>query len=419
MFGPICATRAIIFALLLSSYNAALLSRNMCAPSICKPNIVHSARTKDWGAADCGSKFNSMLQGKVFPLVSLVVQNSAMLILMRYSMLQSTPSAPRYLASTAVMFSEGMKLSVSLIALFFGEAKANIMRFQELLWQGDREEKLATLTVLALPTALYTFQNNLQYLAVANLSPAIFQVLYQMKVVTAAIFSVLLLGKRLVYRQWLAILLLTTGLAITQLSQQKMVALSSLSVGCNSLGLIAVMIAATTSGLAGVLVEKLMKNGANASVSPPSLWTRNVQMSSIGITIALISCLCKDSATIFSRGWTVGYSPLVWSVVALQALGGLIVSVVMKRADNLLKGFATSLSIILSSLLSAMLFNDVQLSRFFTIGTSTVIGATVWYSWIPSSNSRSTTKKSESCSKSVPIPQVGSNRRYVGDEDFR
>ena len=42
----------------------------------------------------------------------------------------------------------------------------------------------------------------------------------------------------------------------------------------------------------------------------------------------------------------------------LQAFGGLIIAAVIKYADNIIKGFATSLSIILSSVVSYFVLND-------------------------------------------------------------
>ena len=44
----------------------------------------------------------------------------------------------------------------------------------------------------------------------------------------------------------------------------------------------------------------------------------------------------------------------VWYLVALNGLGGLIVAVVVKYADNILKGFACSMAIIITCIVSGM-----------------------------------------------------------------
>ena len=53
---------------------------------------------------------------------------------------------------------------------------------------------------------------------------------------------------------------------------------------------------------------------------------------------------------------------------------------VIKYADNILKGFATAISIIVSSLVSYFLLNDFNPSSFFIIGAFFVILATLLYS---------------------------------------
>ena len=42
---------------------------------------------------------------------------------------------------------------------------------------------------------------------------------------------------------------------------------------------------------------------------------------------------------------------MAWAVVVNQAFGGLLIAVVMKYADNIVKGFATSIAIIVSTVL--------------------------------------------------------------------
>ena len=50
------------------------------------------------------------------------------------------------------------------------------------------------------------------------------------------------------------------------------------------------------------------------------------------------------------------YDLFVMYLVGMNATGGLLVAVVVKYADNILKGFACSLAIIFSSIISIFLF---------------------------------------------------------------
>lgn len=46
----------------------------------------------------------------------------------------------------------------------------------------------------------------------------------------------------------------------------------------------------------------------------------------------------------------------MWVVIVLQALGGLVVAVVITSADNVAKNFAASVSIVVSCVVSAVVF---------------------------------------------------------------
>lgn len=65
--------------------------------------------------------------------------------------------------------------------------------------------------------------------------------------------------------------------------------------------------------------------------------------------------------------------------VVLQAAGGLLIGAVLKYASNLAKGFATSVSMITSSVISIWLF-DFAPSGYFVAGSGIVIMSVVMYS---------------------------------------
>lgn len=84
---------------------------------------------------------------------------------------------------------------------------------------------------MSVPSIAYALQNNLDFVALSNLSAGVYQVLIrmlfhaqncaiqvttQLKVVTTAIFMMLFLGRKFSGRRWVAIVLLFSGVAAVQ-----------------------------------------------------------------------------------------------------------------------------------------------------------------------------------------------------------
>lgn len=369
---------------------------------------------------------------KTASLITLAIQNSSLILLMRYS---RTLPGEMYLASVAVLMAETVKLLACVFVEFLYVRRHQTARqsiWVTLLSLGDMFSTWDAYK-LAIPAILYTIQNNLQYLAVGMLDAATYQVSYQFKIITTAIFSVIMLNRTLSRTKWLALGILTFGVAMVQLPSSNSSASSSsrgsieVEKASNTLlGLVVVVISCCLSGLAGVYFEKILKRhqsppitssprapspsrvsagsisgapGNPRSSSPnrptplvihhnansklpnghnPSLWERNIQLAAFSVILALLGIWMKDADSIAEKGWFTGFNGITWIVVTVQALGGLIVAVVVKYADNILKGFATSLSIIISSVVSVWLFDFVPSFTFIT-GALLVIYATYLY----------------------------------------
>ena len=71
---------------------------------------------------------------------------------------------------------------------------------------------------LLVPSGLYTLQNNLLFVALSNLDAATYQVTYQLKILTTALFSVLMLGKKLDSMKWVSLLILMAGVSLVQVN---------------------------------------------------------------------------------------------------------------------------------------------------------------------------------------------------------
>ena len=219
---------------------------------------------------------------------------------------------------------------------------------------------------LSVPAILYVIQNNLQYVAASNLDVATFQVTYQMKILTTAFFSVLMLRKRLSKAKWLSLVLLAVGVGIVQIQSTASSAKPTSSSGIkvshgNSLrseipsaseilspprvmhplrGFMAVVAACMTSGLAGVYFEFILK-ASSGSGPAPDLWIRNTQLSLFSLVPALIPILFAsgpEGSSFFGRlgasfanfnGWAIG-------TVLTQTFGGLITAIVIRYSDNIM-----------------------------------------------------------------------------------
>lgn len=97
-----------------------------------------------------------------------------------------------------------------------------------------------------------------------------------------------------------------------------------------------------------------------------------------------MTVFANDRDNISEKGFFFGYTTLVWINILVQSSGGLLVAVVIKYADNILKGFATSAAIILSCVASVYLFNT-QIDFLFGMGTLLVVVSVFLYSYTPKS----------------------------------
>ena len=309
--------------------------------------------------------FSKYLRAAV--LVVLVLQTSLTVIFLRYS--RTNDHGEPYSPTTVVFLTECLKYSLCLVLLVLsqGSLATSLSTFSQEVVGRPRE----TLS-LAVPACLYTMQNNLLILALTNLDAATFQVTYQLKILTTAGFSVLLLERQLVRRQWVALVLLMVGVAMVQIPESQSDTPDHQQDKLT--GFTAVLVACFSSGYAGVFYEKLVKQG-----SQPSVIIRNLQLGLFSLLFSFSGMIYYSGGEIRARGMFYGYTWSVITIIVLQSLGGLVVAATIKFADNILKGFATSISIIVSTVLSWYVLDDLLPGPHFLVGTVTVLGSSLLY----------------------------------------
>jgi UDP-sugar transporter A1/2/3 len=201
---------------------------------------------------------------KLLLLSLLALQNSGHTLTMRYS---RGVLKERYLITSTVILGEIIKLLICLVVLL-KQNHYNVVKTLDRLVYVVKHS-----LVMSVPGLLYLIQNKLQFVGLQNLESSSYAILSQLKLLTTAVFSVLLLRKHLYAYQWRALLLLFIGVLLVQSREVKDSGASN-SEANPGLGTLAVLGVTGISGIAGVWFELHLKGSTQFT-----LWDRNVQLS--------------------------------------------------------------------------------------------------------------------------------------------
>ena len=110
----------------------------------------------------------------------------------------------------------------------------------------------------------------------------------------------------------------------------------------------------------------------------PSLWLRNIQLAAYSSVIAAITLFCSEDPARATEGLLHGFNGVTWAVVMTQSVGGIIVAVCIKYADNILRTFSQTVAVILGAFGSYFLF-DFRFTLSFNVGMVFVGVAIILY----------------------------------------
>ena len=339
---------------------------------------------------------------KMGSLIVLTLQNTLLVLMMKVSLMYKDPNEPQYLASVVVMADEIMKLIFCVFMIMLAYKSSVQTAGYALVGQDVDEIDHQTISVsgflkffkqecfrttfdffkMSVPAVCYAVQKNLLFVAISNLDAAVFQVAYQGKILTTAMFSVIMLGKKLTKRQVFALFVLLFGVALVQVSSSSSSSSKSQDEGNVFIGTIAVLLSCVISGFAAIYFEWILKKGPKEEQKSYTLWVRNFQLAVFAASAGAVAVWTKDGKAVSEKGLFQGFNGLVWFVTFLEAFGGIVVALVIKYADNIAKNFSTAVSIVTSVIVSAI-FLGFTITPMFVIGACIVMLAIVIYTSDP------------------------------------
>ena len=234
----------------------------------------------------------------------------------------------------------------------------------------------------AIPGFLYAVCNVLNYVVVALVGSTNYQLLNNMKIITTAVIYRLTLGREIKLIQWMSILLLTLAMCVASLQSCEgisndgsisgsesrsrsrilgMVNASTSNISSDTTndkkftsmtaGVLSMIFVSCLSSIAGVYNEKIIKN------TPANLWYQNVLLYIWTFSFCIAKNIFSSSKSGSSssnglidteQGMFHGFTTLLWIVILMKAFYGQVVGLVFKYADNILKVYASSMSVIVS-----------------------------------------------------------------------
>ena len=295
-------------------------------------------------------------------LALLTLQNSSQELLSRYSRGILKES---YSPGLVVFLSEITKCVISIIGTYVTRHKeTNIVQHIKTL--------IKTSLVSSVPALIYFFQNLLHLISYENIPAELHAVLSQLKILTSAILSVMIIKKKLTSTQWRALITLIVSVIIVEgASRKEMQDDQSFTMFNYIIGVSCCLLACTASGFSGVYMELVLKNKLGNGPKL-NLWERNFQLSMYSIVFAIINLTFSDGKNILTKGLFHDFTILGCGCVLLMSIGGILVALILTYADVIVKGFSVSVSIICTTIGAWILFGS-PITFEFILGAIGVI----------------------------------------------
>jgi len=202
----------------------------------------------------------------------------------------------------------------------------------------------------AVPALCYFVANNSSFIIISNLGMTSFQILGNLKILTTAMLSRVILQRTISRNQMRSLCVLTLGAIVSELSPLCGVATARPT----SLGFIAVLVSNFASSFASVYTEKLIKRASLREGTINSLNLENTRLYVFGVFFNAIPIL-RDAKLSSAANIFVGFNIYAALAVFTSSCGGLVVSLILKYLDSVAKCIVAAVTMIIMGLTQSIL----------------------------------------------------------------
>lgn len=267
---------------------------------------------------------------------------------------------PQISASAIAFLSEVLKLSIAVFFLLRSQQGFSVdllKKYYNSAHNGEIDYR--RILRYALPAALYLTNNLIYYTVLPLTSPSLLQVCVLAKLPTTGILHHYMVKPQHNRFAWLSLLFLCIGLGVFNIPS-KPSASTGEAVAAWYLAPVAGFIIACLSALASISTETSTKEG--------DFWVSQAYLYTWGVVFAIISYpLLPSSGRQQEPDHSSGPSGMLMAVIGLvtvTSVTGLVVAVVLRARDNILKVIGTAASLVTVAVSQFVLLPELRASTF-------------------------------------------------------
>mmetsp|Transcript_413 Transcript_413/g.738 ORF Transcript_413/g.738 Transcript_413/m.738 type:complete len:444 (+) Transcript_413:103-1434(+) len=244
---------------------------------------------------------------------------------------------------------------VKFSVIFFSVIMYFLAPVEERVSSASKSTRLKLSLFLVPPTLLYVFSDLINFYAFQYISASTFAVLKQSRLAMVALLFRFFLHRYISQIQWIAVAQL---LLAAMLFEAKTIDAGGEGENSGSnelLGMLLVLLKCCLDSLAVIWMDKYFKKLSGSGFSYPE---QQIVYAVYGFLIGIIVAIIQDDGTLFTQpiftGWTTG----AYVSASLAALYGVLVSLVLRYLDSMIKMFQSLLSVVVTVMLDRYFFGE-------------------------------------------------------------